>query len=164
MTEAPYAQVKTNPTFEKGWNRLQVAIEIATTAIVVAALLGLLGTGPLSRTSTGVAGRPIDIVYDRILRRTLASDMVIDLREATGRSKAEIEMPTALLDVMDIVTTSPRASSMRSEADGIVYAFDLGAAETGRITISMKPKAFGLVTSDFVVGGTRIALRQLILP
>ena len=163
MNESSYALVKTNERFERGWNRLQRTIEIMTTAVVIAGLAGLFGTGPLS---SAVASLPatISISYERILRRTKQSDMTITLIRPASRSQIEIELPTRFLDEMDIVSTSPRSAATRAEADGVTYVFDLGAARRGQITFALKAKGLGAFTSSVRADGMQVDLHQFIWP
>ena len=65
---------------------------------------------------------------------------------------------------MDIVSTSPRSSAMRTQAHGVVYVFDIGDPAGGEITLSMKAKGVGLATSRFLVDGTAVTLHQIIWP
>ena len=164
MNEPPFALVKTNPRFELGWNRLQGIVEIGVAIVVAAGLLGLFGTGPLSSGTVQVPGRSIRIDYQRILRKSVQTDITIALTRPVEGPQFSLELPATFLRDMDIVTTSPRSSAMRADADGVTYVFDLGATRMGEITLSMKPKGFGLVSSPFVANGTRVALQQFIFP
>lgn len=162
MPVEPFATVKTYPRFERGWNRLQVATEIVVALIVVAGLLGLFGTGPLS---SGTQTRPsFGIRYERIVRRTLQTQVIISLTKPARSPTFEVLMPNTFLADMSIASASPRASAMRVEPEGIAYVFDLGTAGTGEISFDLKPKGYGAVTSPFVVGGEPVVLHQFIFP
>lgn len=162
MDDGPFAQVKTNPRFELGWNRLQTAIEIFVGLVVAAGLLGLFGTGLISATKVAAPGG-ITIRYDRILRRTVQTEATIDFARSGG-DQLTVEIPSSFVREMDIVSTSPRSATMKVTSDGVAYVFDTGNAPRGEITLSMKPRSFGLFDSRFRVGGTAVALRQLVWP
>ena len=164
LPEPEFADVAPHQGFESGWNRLQTAVEILVAVIVGAGLLGLLGTGPLSSARATLRGEPATITYQRILRRTVQAQMVIDLTRPVPTGTLEFELPNSFLDQVDVVSTSPRSSAMRAEADGITYVFDLGAARTGRIIFSVKPESFGLMNSTIRVLGTQTVLRQFVFP
>ena len=164
MNEMPFASVKTSRRFELGWNRLQGVIEIVVAIVVVAGLLGLFGTGPLSSAKTVVPGRPITIDYQRILRRTVRNDISISFAAPPSTSEFEVELPTSFLQKMDIVSTSPRASAMRTQAHGITYVFDVGDPSGGEITLSTKAKGVGTTASHLLVDGAPVVLHQFIWP
>ena len=163
MSGPHYAAIKSNPRFELGWNRLQSAIEIFVTFVVVAGLLGLFGTGLLSDTEVAGPTGAMSVRYARILRRTVQSDVTISFSHAVGDTLA-VEMPKSFIREMDIVTTSPRSATMHLTADGIAYVFDIAGTDHGEITLSMKPKSSGVFQSGFRVGTTDVALRQLVWP
>ena len=164
MPNELFAEVKTYPRFELGWNRLQTAIEILVATVVVAGLLGLFGTGPLSSATTQGSNKDVAIAYERILRRTVQTELSINLTKPAVGSTLEVLMPDAFLNDMSIASSSPRASAMRVEPQGVAYVFDVGAAGTGRITFTLKPKGYGAIASPFVVGGETIVLHQFIFP
>ena len=164
MSEPDFADVLPHQRFERGWNRLQNSIEILVAVIVVAGFLGLFGTGPLSSTETTVEERPITIKYDRILRRTLQSELTLVVTSPIADRVLEIEIPNSFLQDIDIASTSPRSSAMRTERDGVVYAFDIGTTRAGQIVFSLKPRTTGFMNSSLQVLGTTVSLRQLVLP
>lgn len=164
MSQPDFADVSPNQRFERGWNRLQNGIEIFVALIVVAGLLGLFGTGPLSSTETTVSGVPITIKYDRILRRTLQSELTLVVTKPIADHALETEIPNSFLQDVDIASTSPRSSAMRTETDGVVYVFDIGATHSGHIVFSLKPRTTGFMNSSMQVLGANVSLRQLVLP
>jgi hypothetical protein len=164
MSELDFADVSPHQRYERGWNRLQIIIETFVAIVVVAGVLGLFGTGPLSSTATTVAGLPITIKYDRILRRTLQSQFILDITQPIPDRALEIELPNAFLQDVDIVSTSPRSSAMRTERDGIVYVFDVGATRQGQVVFSLKPRAAGFMNSSMQVLGSAVSVRQFVFP
>ena len=164
MTNKPFATLESSEGFESGWNRLQTAIEILVAVIIVAALSGLLGTGPLSSGRLLFTGKPLEVSYERILRKTVATQMTFKTTAPLETKEVEIELPNKLTDEIDVVGTSPRSTAMRAEADGIVYTFALGDAKLGTITFSVKPRVAGYIESVFRSGAATAAFRTLVLP
>lgn len=162
MPEEPFATVKTYPRFELGWNRLQLSIEVLVAVVVAAGLLGLFGTGPLSSATQVRPG--FAVAYQRIVRRTLQTELTISLTKPARGSTFEVLMPKSFLADMSIASASPRASAMRVEPNGIAYVFDVGTAGTGEISFDLKPKGYGAITSPFLVGGEPVVLHQFIFP
>jgi hypothetical protein len=164
MSDVDFADVTPHQRFERGWNRLQTIIEIIVALIVFAGLLGLFGDGPLSTARTRFKDQPITIDYDRMLRRTVQSEMTIALTRPIASPTLTIELPNSFLRGMDIVSTSPRSSAMRAETDGVSYVFDLGDAREGEIILSMKPRLFGPLRSTIKALGSDITLDQFVFP
>ena len=164
MPDELFAAVKTYPRFELGWNRLQALTEVVVAIVVAAGLLGLFGTGPLSSATAEGANKAIGITYERILRRTVQTELRIALHRPTAGPTVEVLMPDAFLNDMSIASSSPRASAMRVAPHGITYVFDVGPEGTGHITFDLKPKGYGAITSPFVVAGEPIVLHQFIFP
>ena len=63
-----------------------------------------------------------------------------------------------------MVTTSPRSSAMRAEADAIVYTFDLGAARLGTVTFSVKARTPGYIDAAVRSGDAQASFREIVLP
>ena len=164
MPEELFARVKTYPRFERGWNRLQMAIEILVALIVLSGLLGLFGTGPLSSATATGPNAGVGIDYERILRRTVETEMKIGFGKPVLGPRLNVLLPHAFLADMSVVSTSPRAAAMLMEKNGVTYVFEVGASGLGVITLSLKPKGVGLITSPFVVQGEPIVLHQFIFP
>ena len=164
MSDELFASVKTFPRFERGWNRLQLAIEILVALIMLSGLLGLFGTGPLSSATATGPKAAVEIDYERLLRRTVETEMKISFGKPILGPRLSVLLPHAFLADMSVVSTSPRAAAMLMEENGVTYVFDVGASGLGMITLSLKPKGFGMITSPFVVQGESIVLHQFIFP
>ena len=164
MAEPRFADLQSSQPFERGWNGLQTVVEILVCVIVLAALAGLLGTGPLSSRMVRFDKVPITMTYERIQRRTVQSEMQLKTTAPLVGDTLEVEIPNQLTEDIDIVSTSPRSTSMRAEADGIVYVFALGTTRLGTITFSIKPRKPGFIDSIVKAGAGEAQLRQTVLP
>ena len=164
MSEPRFADLHSSQTFERGWNGLQSVIEIFVVLVVLAGLLGLLGTGPLSSQKVQFDKLPLTMSYERIVRRTVQSELQIKTTAPLPGEALEIEIPNQLTEMIDVVSTSPRSIRMRAEPDGIVYVFELGAARLGTITFSIKPRKAGLINSVVRSGAAKASLGELVLP
>ena len=164
-TQQPrFADLDPSERFESGWNRLQTGVEVMVGLIVLAGLAGLLGNGPLSPRVETFGSMPLQMTYQRVLRRTAPSQIEIRTTAPLPDDQLEVELPNALATDMDVVATSPRSAAMRAERDGIVYTFALGVSRQGTITFTVKPRSAGLVRSVVKSGAAEAMLRQVVLP
>lgn len=164
MAEPLFADNKSSQRFERGWNVLQLIIEISVGLIVLAGLAGLLGTGPLSSHVELFRTIPLQVSYQRIMRRTVASEIKMRAMAPLSSQTLEIELPNKLTDAVDVTSTSPRSVAMRAEADGIVYVFQLGQEKLGTIIFSVKPRSPGWIDSTLRANGQVLPLHTLVLP
>ena len=169
MKPTDFAFVEPHERFERGWNRLQLCTEIGVTIIVCAGLVGVFGSGPISSFRGRFKGIPVTLTYERLLRRTVQSEIVLAIDGPLGRPTAEgsvvdVTLPSAFTHLFDVVTTSPRSLTMRADADGVTYAFALGPARRGEIVFAAKPRSSGFIDATVTVDGTKAALRQFVFP
>ncbi len=169
MKASDFAFVEPHERFERGWNRLQQGIEVGVAVIVCAGLAGVFGGGPLSTYTGRFHSVPVGITYQRLLRRTVQTRLVLRLvgpvgRPAPGGGVVEVRLPTAFTDHFDVVSTSPRSLTMRAEVDGVTYAFALGPAREGEIVFNAKPRSSGLIDATITVDGAGEVLRQFVYP
>ena len=75
--EPRFADLESRERFERNWNRLQSYVEVLVAAIVLAGLVGLLGSGPLSPRVSAFTGAPLTMTYDRVVRRTVERQITI---------------------------------------------------------------------------------------
>jgi len=136
-------------------------------AVLILALLGLFGTGPISSATAGSTDGPMFVEYQRFVRHdgemslsiTVAPDQVHD-------GKVQIWLSKRYLDKVEIEGFSLEPDEVRSEGDGTVFV--LLAEDTSEpisITISMRSQMFGRIAGDIgIVDGSRVSVSQLSYP
>ena len=169
MKASDFAFIEPHERFERGWNRLQQGIEIGVAVVVCAGLAGLFGSGPVSSYSGRFQSIPVRLTYERLLRRTVQSEVVLNIdgpigKPTLGGSVVEVTLPTVFTHHFDVVSTSPRSLTMRADAEGVTYTFELGPAHKGEIIFTAKPRSPGLVDASIIVDGARQPLRQFVYP
>lgn len=162
--DAEFADVTPHRQFEYRWNQLQAAIEMTVAVIVLLALTGLLGTGPLSSASSSAHGDALVVSYDRFMRRTVQSKVVFRLNRPASGTTLTILVPNSFLDRASVQGMEPRAITERADQDGISYSFDLGSMRKGRVAIDVKPSSPAYYAATFRVDGTPVTIRQIIWP
>lgn len=151
---------------EREW-RIQRAAWILLAAIVVLALLGLFGTGPLSSTTAGSTDEGLKIAYERFVRHDGQTSVDIDVSpDQIANGQVEIWVSSSYLDSVDIERISPQPDQVRNEGDRLVYIFP--AASTNdpiSVTFSMRPDALWRLSGDIgITDGPSLSFDQVSYP
>jgi hypothetical protein len=136
-------------------------------AIVLAALSGLFGTGPLSHTVTGGPSSPLRLEYGRFERFTSPSQLKVHLGPAaTPGREARVWISRQYLQGLKLESVIPEPREVEAGADRLVMIFPL--AEPGRgtsIELEFQPQKAGLVRGRVgVEGGPSVPFRQFVYP
>ena len=127
--------------------------------IAVAALLGVLGTGPLSDATA--RGRGMSVDYDRFLR--FATPTEIEVSTSGGSGTTELRLSAAYLEGFDVENITPEPDSQSAVADRIVFTFDERPPST--VTLSLTPREIGLQKGTVsLAGGGSTSYHQLVYP
>ena len=136
-------------------------------ALVGAGLLGLLGEGWLSQTSTPVVGGRLRVDYERIARHGSPATLRVLLTPgAVPTGVALIWIDRAYMEGVDLHDIAPVPDATWGARDRIVYAVRIdNPADSAYVTFALQPDDFGSrpvrVGLD---GGPSVAFRQFILP
>jgi hypothetical protein len=140
---------------------------LALLLLMAAALLGLLGHGPLSSMTAGDPGGPLHVEYDRFLRRSDQESLYIQIGPATtsdGTVRLWLDRDYLRKVCLEQVTPPPE----RSEAgpDRHVFVFrvvDPGAATL--VTFHFEPRQIGPLRGRMGLGdGPALAFDQFVYP
>ncbi|HWP35669.1 MAG TPA: hypothetical protein VNM66_08735 [Thermodesulfobacteriota bacterium] len=136
----------------------------AMALVVAAALLGLFGSGPLSRAAAGDE-RSLRVTYERFARREAATELT--LRVAAGApERVRVWFDRSYLDRFAVEAIAPRPESEDQGPERVVYVFRVGAAEAPvAVTFGLRPRRAGLAHARVgVVAGPSLAFRQFVYP
>lgn len=135
--------------------------------LLVAALAGLLGPGPISERTAGVEGGPLWVEY-LLFGRWLAPE-VLRVHLGPGRApggRASLWLDRALADRYDISDVSPPPEGVTVWSDRLEYHFR--APDPDReieITFERKPSGWGLLGGRVgVPGGPSVEIREIVYP
>jgi hypothetical protein len=147
-----------------------VAQRIGWTAmvlVVLAAFVGLLGSGPLARTGASTGDGVLSIEYYRIARhhqpRTLSVTVVPD---SVQNGEVQVWLDRAYADKFGLENIVPDPDSTDVEPDRVVYTFTTGQGD-GPLTVTFFYKHDGFWRQHVRVGlvdGPSLALTQFMLP
>jgi hypothetical protein len=131
----------------RAW-RLRRAAFALLGGVVVAALLGVFGGGPLSRARAG-DGQGLDLAYERFARAEART--ALELRFAAPAAgtaspgERELVLGRAWLDQMRDVEITPTPREVRAEAEAVRYRFALHGTGALHVRIEAEPTGPGRV-------------------
>ena len=133
--------------------------------IVLAALIGLLGSGPLSRTST--AQGPLRLEYARFERRHAPTGLELTLTGAPAEAgQVDLWFSLDFLEGIEITSIVPDPESAEVANEGMVYRFAVdGSAREFIMRLAFEHNDPGVRTGAIgVVDGPEIRFSQFVYP
>ncbi|MDG9925668.1 MULTISPECIES: hypothetical protein [unclassified Pseudomonas] len=133
-------------------------------AVVLLALAGVFGKGPLSTAKASSADGRLQVEYQRIARNGAHSELLIHVQKA-GERQLEIDLSGDLFDGVSIEAIEPQP--LRSAtSDGSGQRLLAAADGQGRVRLRLHLRAEGVGRYGARIdsGTQHVALRQLILP
>jgi hypothetical protein len=133
-------------------------------AVVLLALGGVFGKGPLSSAKASSADGRLQVEYQRIARNGAHSQLLIEVQGA-GERQVEIDLSGDLFDGVSIETIEPqplRSATFEDSGQRLLAAAD----DRGRVRLrlDMRAEGVGRYGASIGSGEQRVALQQLILP
>lgn len=145
---------------KKEWTAQRIGW-IAMGVILVAALLGLLGGGPLGRATAGDERSGLWVQYDRFARNTARSELTIHVER--GR-EIRLWISNDYLRSMQVKEILPEPDEVRSLPDRMLFVFHAVQAPAV-ILVSMETRRVGRVPAQIgLENGPRVQFRQFIYP
>lgn len=135
--------------------------------VLLAALLGLLGSGPLSKATADVPG-VMRIEYQRFAQYQTPSRLTVHLeRGAVAGASVSLGIDRQFLDRAGLESVVPPARRVHHAEDRLIYEFDVAAP--GRpltLVLYLEPQQAGVVTGRVTVenGSPAAVFRQVVYP
>ncbi|EXF45723.1 hypothetical protein BAY1663_01898 [Pseudomonas sp. BAY1663] len=131
--------------------------------IVLATLLGLFSTGPLSKSISATASRELQVEYQRFERNAASSGIRIRAK-ANPEGDARITIDGKFLDTFTIETIQPQPVESRSTGAGLVLQFKADGDGWVAAYFTIRPDAIGLARFSVRSNGQRVGIWQLVYP
>ena len=135
--------------------------------VVLAALLGLFSTGPLSSATARDPAGLVSIEYDRFARYVAPSTLRVDFSAAAAAGdRISLRMNRDLAEAIRIEQIQPQPEQAKATADGMNFVFNLaGPGQPGRVYFALRPETIGLLRGELGVAGQPPArLAQFVYP
>lgn len=111
-------------SFERREYVVQRIGRAAMVLIVVAALLGYAGTGPLSLTQTESSTGSLGVIYERFGRRGHSTDITLHVDGSVAENgEIDVWVSSDYLDRMQLDGITPQPDQAASADEGVVYTF-----------------------------------------
>ncbi len=135
--------------------------------VVIAALLGLFSSGPLSSTTAQGAAGSVRIEYDRFERFLTPSRLrVVFPAAADANGTVSLRFSRSYLESIQIEQIQPEPRQSLTAADGVVFVFSSAAADgPGMAFFAIKPQEIGLVQGRIgLAGQPPVRFTQFVYP
>ena len=151
---------------EARWQRAGIA---ALVAFLAAAVVGLLGSGPLSRGVAAVPGH-LRVEYQRLARYETPDSLTVRLPPAEiAQREARVWVDRRYLEDVRVEGVIPPPHRVEATGRGSVYVFTVAAGHPLVVTFQMQPERLGVLRGAVGVDGAdgegpSVAFRQLVWP
>jgi len=151
---------------QRSW-RMQRAGWLGMMAVLVLALAGVFGSGPLSRQEVSLPGL-LQVEYQRFARYEAPQTLTVRLEPAATRA-AEVRLwvDRRYLDESRVETITPPPSRVEAATDRLVYVFPMSRpGELATITFDLQSRQIGPISGRVGLEGTEAVapFRQLVYP
>ena len=158
-------QIDEQPDFQRRQWRWQQIGWVVFAVILVAALLGAFGNGPLSASTSHSADDTLTVAWERIVRRQGLSELTLTVApEAVVAGEVTVWLDPATASQVERV--SPEPSEVETGADRMRWTFAADPAD-GPVTIvfDLTPTDLGPNTVRLgIEAGAELEIRQIVLP
>lgn len=161
-----HLELEVDERFHRAEWRWQRAAWVMWSLVVVAALAGLAGSGPLSLTSTTSPNGDLRLEYERFERHHHQTSMVVHVRSRPSDAPIRLKIFQSLLNGINIDRIEPEPATRELATDGVIYSFprEPGAVD-GKIIFHLQHEAVGKRRSHIGLVGTEpVELNQFIYP
>jgi hypothetical protein len=157
-------QIETHKRFHRYWRVAQQGVVTLLFVIVVAALLGLMGHGPLARTQKPLASGAFQVSFDRFLRVQGSGKIVLEQQGRLPGRQIAVHLDQPLVDALGIQGGDPAPLLSAADTSGVTYLFGVQGGSGARITLKTKPVRPGLIRGQLRVDGEAVSITQIVWP
>ncbi len=139
-----------------GWVLLGLAL--------VAAMLGALGSGPLSSARAVSPSGRMTLDYQRITHQEADDQVVVEVVGGAGTGTVTLQLGGEWLDGLDLRQVLPQPSEETATPEGVDLAIPVRGGGPVRVVLSFRMRALGPTQGLLRSGGEEIRFTQLVLP
>lgn len=131
--------------------------------VVLVALLGLFGTGPLSKTEAVSSNGELLIQYDRFDRNGASNEMIVKAK-ADEQGKVWLIIGGALLQRFTIEGIQPEPANAEGFGDGMKLELKPDSEGWATAYFALRATGIGPVKTNIRSGGQSVEVGQFIYP
>src|SRR5690606_5409754 len=133
--------------------------------LVVLALVGVLGHGPVSWTSATSSEGGLVLDYQRIVRHNADDEVTLHLDAGTVQDgKITVEVTGSWVHAVRVDSLAPEASAQRALPDGVLLEFEAESVAPTVVTLYFRAFRYGAQEAEIAVGSDRLSFTQWVLP
>ena len=157
--------------FQREWRAQRVGWGVLA-VLVVAALLGVFGRGPLAHAGAGEG--PLSMKFDRFLRHGAPSDLEIEVAAGSADAEGRVRLwfDRRYLEKVRVEKVIPEPEWMEAAAERVTYVFRASSPKDPiHVVLELNPDRIGLQRGRAAVmggaggaGGAPLDFEQLVFP
>jgi hypothetical protein len=153
------------PFHRREW-RVQRVAWILWGALVLAALAGLVGPGPLSEQTAASSDSRLLVEYDRFVHHHHPVTLQATMRPDEDDDSLRLHLSRALLDDIRIERIEPQPESEELDSRGITYVFRCQPGEpTVKAVFHLEFEAMGNSAGEVQLSGSRpVLVKSFVYP
>lgn len=157
-------QIHDNHRFQRTEWRVERVGWALLTLFLLAGLVGLLGTGPVSWGSVTSENRVIRLEYQRVTHLESDDSLTFALSpSAVEDGTATVHLTGEWLSSVDVTGIAPEPAEQVALPDGVALQFAVAEAPT-TVAVTYRAQNFGSLSGSLAADGDRLSFTQLVLP
>lgn len=140
---------------------------VAILLLVVLALLGLFGTGPLSTATASDADGPLSVDYQRFIRHGGRTTLTIRVgNDYLAGNEVEVSLTDTYLDGVEVQQITPQPQEVRAGDGELIYVFAVeDMTQPFEVSFSLRPQHIGRLSGEAsITDGPTVAFDQISYP
>jgi hypothetical protein len=133
---------------------------------LAAALVGLLGPGPLSSAKARSIDGGLSVTYERFARYHAPTQLKVFVGNAAVRDgRVKLSLNRAFVEKCELERIDPEAERVELESDRLTYVFRVSLPSAAPIVFRFKPDSFGPVPVQVgMEGGETLQFTSFVYP
>jgi hypothetical protein len=152
-------------SFQRWEWRIQRLGWAAGISVILAALLGVFGSGYLSHVNAVSDDGRLSIEYQRVLRRRQGSEFRVKFSGQSSRDPIRLWISQPFFATLEIHRIVPEPLKSFTQTDGTTFEFPLVAgSDSGEIVLHIEPDQLGSFSAEIRTGEVGIPIDCYVLP
>ena len=158
-------EISDDPKFTRNSWRAERIGWLGLAAVLVAGILGLLGSGVFSSATAGEAGDPLRVEYERFGHFETDDRLTVWVRPRGNEAMVSLWIEDRYLDHVEIRDILPRPARIEMKGDRKVYFFDTVGNDPVQVRFDITYKKAGRAAGRFgTLDSPWVEVRQFIYP
>jgi hypothetical protein len=158
-------EIESDDTFRRRESAAESVGWLLLVLVLLAALVGLLGPGPLSAGQARSPSGRVSVHYQRVAHREADDTVTIELaRDAGDTALLTIGLGGDWLEELDLRGITPEPSEQVGTPDGLELRIPTSGSGRVRVVLALRTGDLGTTHATVRVGGEDVSFTQFVLP